>query len=405
MKTSTAMRAHAVSLPTAFAALLLLLVAVPAPAQAAEHRAIWITRYDYRTADDVRDIVKRCASLGVSHLLFQVRGNADAFYRSALEPWARELGGEDPGFDPLALAVAEAHGRGLTIEAWINVMPLWKGTRSPADHGHPLVRHPEWLVVGSDGKPQALNEHYVCANPARPDVRAHLAAVAADIATRYAVDGVHLDYIRYVTDLEKQLDFSFDPVTLKAFGGDPSESPERWRRFKVAQVTEVVRAIRAAVTEARPDCQLTAAVYPTHESRQRVFQDVEAWIREELIDAVYPMLYSDDDAQYLTRLTETMERLGSTVREGTGAGSVGVPIYPAVGVFKHPDGAMSRRQIEAVRSAKAPGLALFCYASFFPSRDQRQLKEERSERQTERVSLVRALFAGPPAEESAPDGR
>jgi len=159
-------------------------------------RAIWVTRYDYKTERDVRTIIANCASLGINRILFQVRGNASVFYRSDLEPWSERLGGTDPGFDPLQIATQLANSLGIRIEAWINVMPLWKGTRPPKNPAHPYLQHPKWLMVGSDGKPQALNAHYVCANPARADVQAHLAAVAAEIAERYPVDAIHLDYIR-----------------------------------------------------------------------------------------------------------------------------------------------------------------------------------------------------------------
>ena len=77
---------------------------------------------------------------------------------------------------------------------------------------HPFRAHPEWVVVGSDGKAQRQTDHYVCANPALPAVRAHLAALAAELATRYPIDALHLDYIRYVIDLEHELDFSHDPL-------------------------------------------------------------------------------------------------------------------------------------------------------------------------------------------------
>ena len=67
-------------------------------------RAIWVTRFEYRTETDVRSIISNCAKLGFNTILLQVRGQADAYYRSEIEPWADRLGGKDPGFDPLAVA-------------------------------------------------------------------------------------------------------------------------------------------------------------------------------------------------------------------------------------------------------------------------------------------------------------
>ena len=53
-----------------------------------EVRALWVTRWDYRTAADIRVIAERAASANFNALFFQVRGNADAYYNSQIEPWA-----------------------------------------------------------------------------------------------------------------------------------------------------------------------------------------------------------------------------------------------------------------------------------------------------------------------------
>ena len=67
-------------------------------------KAVWVTRWDYKSASDITAIMDTCRGAGFNTVLFQVRGNGTAFYRSTLEPWADELGGRDPGFDPLAVA-------------------------------------------------------------------------------------------------------------------------------------------------------------------------------------------------------------------------------------------------------------------------------------------------------------
>ena len=368
--------------------LLALLGATAAAAQ--EERALWVTRYDYRSAEDVRRIFADAARIGVTRVLFQVRGNASVCYPSELEPWREDLGPEGPGFDPLGLAVEQAQRWELRIEAWINVMPLWKGTGEPQSARHPYRRHPEWVVVGSDGKAQRKSRHYVCANPARPDVRAHVAALAAEIAGAYAVDGVHLDYVRYVLDLERKLDFSRDPVSLEAFGKDPDAEPAAWARFKAEQVTQTVREIRRAVRRADARARLTAAVFPTRESRARVHQDVEAWVEEGLVDALYPMTYADDEAEFARRLRESVP-LGAA-----GGARRRVPVIPGVAVYRHDDPRQTLRQIEAVRQQESEGFALFCYASCFRSADQTELVTPDARLRRARVAALARL---------APEGR
>jgi uncharacterized lipoprotein YddW (UPF0748 family) len=114
-------------------------------------RAAWVTRFEYRTENDVRRIVAAAAQAGLDTVLYQVRGNATAFYRSSFEPWAEELGGEDPGFDPLDVACEEAAARGLALHAWVNVMPAWRGSRPPRDERQLVRARPEWMWVDQNG--------------------------------------------------------------------------------------------------------------------------------------------------------------------------------------------------------------------------------------------------------------
>ena len=60
--------------------------AVPYPV-----RAIWVTRFDYSSSEEVQQIIKSVALAGFTDVFFQIRGNGTVFYSSQLEPWAYEL--------------------------------------------------------------------------------------------------------------------------------------------------------------------------------------------------------------------------------------------------------------------------------------------------------------------------
>ena len=123
-------------------------------------RAMWVTRWDYRAADDVRKVVENCASLDMNTIIFQVRGNGTVLYPSNIEPWAEEFDHNDPGFDPLALAIDEAHRRHIELHAWVNVMPAWRGEEPPKDRRHLFHTHPERFLVDQQGNRQPLTDHY-----------------------------------------------------------------------------------------------------------------------------------------------------------------------------------------------------------------------------------------------------
>ncbi len=348
-----------------FVAALTILVAFAAagfaapPGASAEVRAIWVTRWDFRTEKDVRTIIANCASVGLNRVYFQVRGRADAFYRSPREPWAEELGGRDPGFDPLATAVRCAHEAGLELHAWINVLAGWKGKKPPGDPGHLIHTHPEWFLLDRNGTRYLYDDHYTMLNPCRAEVRRHLANVALDIVT-YPVDGLHLDYIRFVfPDKKRRRDVPYDNDTLHVFrgetGGFPSRYPEKWNRFRERGVNTVVWEISQAVRRARPKCRLSAAVVrDLDRGRELYFQNSRAWLERGWVDEVLPMNYDLNHTSFQRNTQKDMERASRKVVPGLGA-----HLYRGTHDLE--------QQVAISRRIGAPGYALFAYASFWPT--------------------------------------
>ncbi|HYE58912.1 MAG TPA: family 10 glycosylhydrolase, partial [Rhodothermales bacterium] len=115
---------------------LALLTALPATAQSPkrEFRGAWIatvSNLDWpamsASAAEQRaalvQILDGLKSAGINVVVFQIRPEGDALYRSTLEPWSYYLTGQqgrDPGYDPLAFAIQEAHKRGMELHAWFN---------------------------------------------------------------------------------------------------------------------------------------------------------------------------------------------------------------------------------------------------------------------------------------------
>jgi len=327
-------------------------------------RAIWVTRWDYRGPQDIRRIMEDCRSLGLNTVLFQVRGAADAFYRSRLEPRAEELRGAEPLFDPLATAIREAHARQLQLHAWVNVLPLWKGRSPPKDPHHLYHRRPEWRLVDQFGRPQPLGDHYVLVNPCRPEVRRYLAAVLGDIVSRYAVDGLHLDYIRFVTEeMNPASDYPYDARTVslyrRATGRAPAVGEALWKRWRSQQIDALVKEISAVVGRRRPGAMLSAAVFADRsEGKRRFYQNGERWLANGWVDAVFPMIYRDDSlqggVQFAGILRDWQQR------------SHGRLVVAGIGVYKQREPTTAARQIE-LAGRVGGGFALFSYGSMFSS--------------------------------------
>lgn len=356
---------------------------------------LWINRWDYRTQQDVDDAIARAASLGVTDIFWQVRGQADAFYPSPLEPWGEEIcektpsGTRPPNFDPLRRAIDQAHARGIRLHAWVNAMPLWRGKNPPTDRRHIFHAKPGWRLRQADGSPQQLHDHYVIVNFARRDVQDHIIAVCRDILTRYNVDGLHLDYIRYVSEtFDAKVRYMQDPETLAQFARDARVDPAKldarqlhaqMHAWRTNLVTLLVRRIREEAMPARTGALLSAAVWRSPSvARDTYAQDAARWLNLGLIDFACPMIYTARNDDFDRDLSEWS------------AAAPGKRIIPGLGIYMHKP-AESRAQIVSSRQQSPHGLALYAYASLWESADTKQDKRPQSVKERiDRLAAIRA---------------
>ncbi len=335
----------------------------PLDAEGAYRRLLWVTRWDYRSPEDIERICYNAASARFTDLLFQVRGEGTVFFRSPFEPWAWELTarapakglGVDPGWDPLATAIREGRRRGLRVHAYVNVLPAWaQSSDPPAGHGQPYADHPSWLMVDRAGRRMKPEGFYAFLDPSLPEVRRHLAQLAARLVRDYPVDGVHLDYIRYP---HESGDFSYHPRALAEFrawyGKSPAELPETWERYRQHQVTETVRAIREAIDGVRLGVELSAAVLANIELGQRkAGQDALTWLARGYVDAIAPMVY--------VQTTDQFRQLLGPILGRADRGRVWV------GIRSVEENRAFLPQIELAAEAFAGGIAVFSYGTVFP---------------------------------------
>lgn len=294
----------------------------PPPGTMVEFRGLWVTRFDW-TLDPgdinpakIDQIVDNAAYAGFNVLFFQVRGEADAFYQSNYEPWSQRLTGtlgQHPGWDPLAYMIERAHGRGLQVHAYLNVYPVWLGCTPPPDGTTPRHLYYQLRDLGTtNGKPNHLqwninrdllcgSSEYMRASPASVAFDDHLLTVAADLVTRYDVDGIHLDHIRYGGGQA-----SCDPVSEASYGApcftyNGQMAYEDWQR---TQVNGTVWKFYDQIVPLKPNLWLSAAVWPIYidywgwggsEGYHDYYQDSKAWLGayggQGYIDSISPMIY------------------------------------------------------------------------------------------------------------------
>ncbi|MGK5676024.1 family 10 glycosylhydrolase [Micromonospora sp. URMC 106] len=228
-------------------------------------------------------------------VVVQIRPAADAFWPSTYEPWSQWLTGTqgaDPGYDPLAFMVAEAHARNLEFHAWFNPYRVANHTDlSRLAAGHPARRNPGWAV--------AYGGHLYY-NPGIPAVRAFVQDAMMDAVRRYDIDGVHWDDYFYPYPVSG---VAFPDQGTYAQYGAGFATVADWRRNNV---NLLVQEMGARIHAAKPWVRFgispfgiwrNAGTDPLGsrttglQSYDAIYADTRRWVRQGWIDYIAPQLY------------------------------------------------------------------------------------------------------------------
>jgi len=310
-----------------------------------------VTRWEYSNQEDVRQIIANAAALHFNVILFQVRGNGTVAYPSRFEPWSEELDGVDPGWDPLQYAIEQAHARKIELHAWFNVYPGWRGEEPPTNPSQLFLAHPNWFMEDELGIPQKLTPHYVWLSPTHPQVTDYLLDLCSEIYTKYEIDGLHLDYVRY-----PGASYSYDLPSVQSFklkyGDSPADKPSEWSDWRRSAVTNFVAKLYHALKLHDPRIVLSASVVADYWNGYNIFmQDSHSWLANGIVDAIYPMIYTKDDTLFANLLMQHV------------LNDHGRHVYPGIHTA-NPNNL--RSQIQLAENLSCPGLAVFSYGLLFP---------------------------------------
>ena len=290
--------------------LLLLAFALTATAQSEapkrEFRGAWIQfingQFQGMSTKEMQDNLTRQLNelqrCGVNAIMFQVRGEADAFYASPYEPWSRYLTGQQgrapkPYWDPLAWMVTECHRRGMELHAWINPFRAkTKGTKELAVT-HPYVKNP--------GRFFEYDGLYLF-DPGLHENRTYICSIAADIVRRYDVDGLHIDDYFYpypVAGLPIP-----DQQTYAKYRNAINDIGD-WRRYNVNLFIEM---LSDSIHHAKPWVKFGVSPFGIYHNAKAgsnlpgsktngtqnyddLYADVLYWINKGWVDYTVPQLY------------------------------------------------------------------------------------------------------------------
>ena len=341
---------------------------IGSPVRAPKHevRAVWLATVmglDWpRTFDraaqqqSLREIVRSLKSANFNTIFFQVRGRADAMYRSRYEPWSQQLTGtlgDDPGWDPLEFIITEAHAQGMEVHVWFNTFLVKSGGPRPTRSipMHVILTHPEWM--------QQVNGE-LWFDPGLPEVREYNMNVAMDIVRKYAIDGFQFDFIRYPGK-------SFpDESTYRVYGnGLPKDE---WRRENINQF---LRAFHDSVSVMKPMLKIGATpigIYKNfndvrgQQSYSELYQDSRRWLKEKILDYIVPQVYWSLGTGHWN------PDFASVVREWSG-NTYDRQVYIGVGAYKPEVLKQIPVLIDSTRSIGLMGNSFFRYENIKSSLD------------------------------------
>ena len=275
-----------------------------------EIRATWLTTlggmdWPRNKATNASTILKQqqelCAILdqlkeaNFNTVMLQTRLRGDLIYPSQTETFPEALTGRtgrNPGYDPLAFAIEECHKRGMELHAWIVTIPAGNNRQVKLLGKHSIVRKNRKICKQHQGA------WYL--DPGHPETADYLASIVREIVTRYDVDGIHFDYIRYPENAHR---FP-DKETHRKYG--KGKDLNQWRRDNI---TNIARRLYNEVKQAKPWIKVSSSPVGKFKDTSRysslgwnayetVYQDAQGWLKEGIHDALFPMMYFKDNHFY-----------------------------------------------------------------------------------------------------------
>ena len=246
-----------------------------------------------------RDRLRAC---GINAIIFQVRPEADAFYKSDIEPWSRFLTGEQgvapaDGFDPMAFLIEECHKRNMEFHAWLNPYRASTAGNTRFAQSHIYHRHPEWFVT--------YNKQ-ILFDPGLPECRQFICRVVRDIVLRYDVDAIHMDDYFYpypVAGMPFPDDKSFRKYGLRA--GYTETQRDDWRR---ENVNILIQELKRTILLAKPWVRFGISPFGIYRNKKStpdgsgsdtnglqnyddLYADITYWVQQGWIDYNIPQIY------------------------------------------------------------------------------------------------------------------
>lgn len=318
----------------------------PAPAQ--EFRGVWDHDGTGWYPGDWDRTCRILADRGITAVFPNMIWGARGHYPSKLlnvSYTARNLG------DQMDQCTRAARAAGLQVHVWAI---CWQLNGMPADFMEKMRKEGRLQVT-----PTGRRLSWLC--PSHPQNIALELNALKEVAGRYEVDGVHLDYIRFPGEdacycstcraaFERSLGAKVSGWPRSAQAG--GRYAARFRSWRAGQITSFVRAAARELRALKPGLKISAAVWGNYPACvPSVGQDWALWLKEGIVDFVCPMNYTVDVSRFasLTHGQLALPRAAGRVYPGLGVTAAESQLRPDQVI----------EQVVALRKLGAAGFMLF----------------------------------------------
>jgi uncharacterized lipoprotein YddW (UPF0748 family) len=334
-----------------------------------QYRALWVDAFHdgVKTPGQVDKLIADAERGNLNTLIVQVRPRGDAFFNVGPEPRADDFGLAPAPYDPLAYLLQRAHSAEprLAVWAWLNTFFVGSDSQVFQQHGQ------DW---GNRTWSGATGGYL---DPGVPDAEKYTHDVFVDLVKNYAVDGIHLDFVRYPDGG----DWGYSAAALARFDAEtgrtdtPVPGDGQWQQWRRDRVTDLVRTVYEDATAIRPELVVSGALIaygkgPSTEAEWQltptmvsVLQDWHTWLREGYLDLGVPMNY---DSDWNPRQAAWFDLWTHWEKDNQGSRRLLVGVGAFLNYPEHTLGQL-QRALAATPGGNLPaGVAIYSYASTSP---------------------------------------
>jgi len=258
------------------------------------------------------DVITKIKETGCNVVIMQLCCNSETYYKSNILPWDHNLTGvqgEDPGYDPLKLAIETAHSLGMQIHGWFNPMRVGSVDADRVKK-HLCYKHPDRVIKYG-------NTMYW--DPGNPEVAKYLYDLFFEVMSNYDLDGAHIDDFFYPEGLREKLELlpklrdslrtltdKDEIASLKKTINKLSSDKRTWDdgatyrkygqgmelgKWRESNVNKIVAAMHKATHDAKPEAVFGVSPGGRLVNTQKLYADPQYWIEEGSIDYLAPQIY------------------------------------------------------------------------------------------------------------------